>query len=129
MTTKQVDVTSLKKGSYVIFDNIPCKVTDIQTSKTGKHGHAKCRVSATGLLQNKKIIKVMPGHDKVDVPIVDKRGAQVLSIHGDNATVMDTGSYETFDINIPDEFKSQLKEGQEVIYWVILDQKVIKQLK
>ena len=58
MTTKQVDVTSLKKGSYVIFEGIPCRVTDVQISKTGKHGHAKCRVSAVGLIEDKKIIKV-----------------------------------------------------------------------
>ena len=129
MTTKQVDVTSLKKGSYVIFEGIPCRVTDVQISKTGKHGHAKCRVSAVGLIEDKKIIKVMPGHDKVDVPIVDKRGAQVLSVQSDKANVMDLESYETFEIDIPEEFREQVKEGHEVLYWVILEKRVIKQLK
>lgn len=127
--TKPVSVGTLKKGSTVVFDGIACRVTDIQTSRPGKHGHAKCRVSAVGLLdENKKIIKVMPGHDNVDVPVIDKRNAQVLMVSGDSVNVMDSETYETFDLPIPDELKGQIKEGDTVLYWVVLDEKVIKQV-
>ena len=72
---------------------------------------------------------VMPGHDSIDVPIVDKKTAQVLSISGNTANVMDSESYETFDLEIPEEMKSECKEGSNVLYWEILDQKVMKQVK
>jgi len=71
----------------------------------------------------------MPGHDNVDVPIVEKKSAQVLSIQGSTANVMDSESYETFDLSIPEEFKGEVVEGVNVMYWVILNDKVMKQVK
>lgn len=127
--TKQEHVTGLKKGSYLIIDGIACAVRDIQTSKPGKHGHAKCRIEAIGLIDGQKKIIVKPGHEKVDVPIIEKKAAQVLSITGDVANVMDMESYETFDLKIPDELKDQVKEGIQVLYWIILDQKIMKQVR
>ena len=129
MSTKQVSVSTLNKGSYVIVDGVACRVTDTQTSRPGKHGHAKVRLTAVGLIDDKKRVTVMPGHDSVEVPIVDKRTAQVLSISGDTANVMDAESYETFDMKIPDEIKDEVTEGCNVLYWVILDDKVMKQVK
>lgn len=129
METRQTDASSLKDGSYVILDDVPCVVKSIQTSKTGKHGHAKCRIEAIGMVDQRKIIKVMPGHEKVDVPIIEKRSAQVLSVNGDKANVMDSESYETFEIDIPEDLKGQVTEGSNVMYWIVLDKKVIKQVK
>jgi len=129
MEKKSVSATSLKAGGYVILDDIPCKIASIQISKSGKHGHAKCRVEAIGLVNSQKIIKVFPGHDKVDVPIVEKETAQVLSVHGDSATVMDMKTYETFDLKIPEELRDQIKEGNNVTYWIILNEKVIMQAR
>lgn len=129
MSFKQESVGSLKKGNYVIFDNVACVIKDIQTSKTGKHGHAKCRIEAIGLIDDRKIVKVMPAHDKVNVPIVEKKNAQVLSITGDMANVMDMENYETFDLKIPEELKGELTEGCQVMYWDIMGEKVMKQVK
>ena len=52
--TKPVSVGSLKKGSYVVIEDAACKVTDLQVSRPGKHGHAKVRLSAIGILDEKK---------------------------------------------------------------------------
>ncbi|MBI4447878.1 translation initiation factor IF-5A [Candidatus Woesearchaeota archaeon] len=129
MDSKQIHVTELKVGSYVIFDGTPCIVRSIQTSKPGKHGHAKCRVEAIGIKDGRKIIQVMPGHNKVESPIVEKRNAQVLSISGDKANVMDLETYETFDVTIPEELTGQIVEGKEVLYWVVMGERVLKQSK
>tara|TARA_B100000315_G_C14248284_1_gene438493 strand:- start:42 stop:437 length:396 start_codon:yes stop_codon:yes gene_type:complete len=129
MATKMQSVGSLQKGSYVILDGAACKVADMQVSRPGKHGHAKVRLTAVGLVDEKKRIVVMPGHDNVDVPIVEKKSAQVLSIQGDVANVMDSESYETFDLSIPEELKGEVVEGVNVMYWVILNDKVMKQVK
>lgn len=129
MATKLVSVGSLQKGNYVIIDGAACKVTDIQVSRPGKHGHAKVRLSAIGIMDDKKRVIVMPGHDNIEVPIVDKRTAQVLSIQGDMANVMDVETYETFDMKIPSELKSECKEGKNILYWIVLNEKVMKQVK
>jgi len=129
MNTKFTSIGSLQKGNYVIIDGVACRVTDTQTSRPGKHGHAKVRLTGVGLIDGKKKIVVMPGHDNIEVPIVDKKNAQVLSISDNKANVMDSETYETFDLEIPDELKEEVVEGCTVLYWIILDQKVIKQVK
>ena len=129
MTTKQASVGSLKKGSYVVIEGAACVVMDTQTSRPGKHGHAKVRISAMGLIDNKKRVVVMPGHDNVEVPIIEKKTAQVLSIQGNMANVMDAETYETFDMAIPEELKNDVKEGANVLYWQVLSDRVMKQIK
>lgn len=126
---KQANVGSLKKGNYVIIDGVACTVKDVQTSRPGKHGHAKCRVEAVAMIGDQKKIMVAPAHDKISVPIITKHSAQVLSISNNVANVMDMESYENFDLKIPDELKSQVGEGKEVVYWRILGEKIMKQMK
>jgi len=129
MAKKLSGVNELKVGGYVIFDDVAYVIKSMQSSKSGKHGHAKYRIEAVSMLDSRKVIKVMPAHDKVEVPIVEKKAAQVLSVANDKANVMDKESYETFDIDIPEEFKDDLKEGKDIMYWIILDQKIIKQVR
>jgi len=126
---KLVSVGSLKKGDTIIIDGVPCKITDTATSRPGKHGHAKVNMMAVGLLDGKKRNLVMPGHDRVEAPIIEKKNAQVLSVSGDKASVMDMESYETFEMEIPEELKGEVKEGVEVLYWVIMGTNVMKQVK
>lgn len=129
MATKISSVGSLQKGSYVILEGAACKVTDTQVSRPGKHGHAKVRLTAIGLVDEKKRIVVMPGHDSIEVPIVEKKTAQVLSLQGSKANVMDSETFETFDLEIPEELKGEVVEGANILYWVILSEKVMKQVK
>ena len=129
MTTKMVTANNVQKGSFVILEGAACRVVDVEISKPGKHGHSKVRISAVGLVDDKKRVVVMPGHDNIEVPIIEKRNAQVLSVHGDFANVMDAETYETFDLKIPEEFLGQIAGGSSVLYWVILNEKVIKQVK
>lgn len=124
-----VSVGTLKKGDTIIIDEAPCKITDTATSRPGKHGHAKVNLTAVGILDGKKRQLVMPGHDKVEAPIIEKKSAQILSINGNMANVMDMETYETFDMEIPEELKEEVKEGKEVLYWTIMGAKVMKQVK
>lgn len=126
--TKVTDVSSIQKGSYMIIDGEACKVNSVQVSRPGKHGHAKFRIEAVGMIDGKKRDIVMP-HGSVEVPIIEKRTAQVLSISGNKANVMDSETFETFDLDIPEELKEQATEGCNVLYWVVLNSKTMKQVK
>jgi len=138
--TRQVGMHSIKKGSYIVVDDVPCRITDIQTSAPGKHGHAKARVTAVGLLDDKKRVFVKPGDAKIDVPIINKRQAQVMSTKADSKTidgktttthtanVMDLESYETFDINIPDELLEKVVEGAQIMYWEVMGEKIMQRV-
>ncbi len=126
---KMVSVGSLKKGDTIIIDGNACKITDTTTSRPGKHGHAKVNMMAVGLLDGKKRNLVMPGHDKVEAPIIEKKTAQVLGVSGNTASVMDSESFETFDLEIPEELKAEIAEGKNVLYWILMGLKVMKQIK
>jgi len=126
---KIVSVGTLKKGDTIIIDGAACKITDTATSRPGKHGHAKVNLTAVGMLDNKKRNIVLPGHDKVEVPIVEKKSAQVLSVSGSKANVMDMETFETFEMDIPEELQNDVKEGVEVMYWLLMGTKLMKQVK
>ncbi len=129
MSTKVVGAGSIKEGSFIIVDGVACKAVNTDTSKSGKHGHAKVRIVAIGLMDNKKREIVMPAHDNVEVPIIEKKSAQVLSIANNVANVMDEETFETFDLEIPEELKATVVPNCKILYWTILGQRVMKQLK
>ena len=127
--TKPAPIGRLQKGNYVVIDGVACKVVNIEISRPGKHGHAKVRLTGVGLIDGKKRVTVAPGHDNIDVPIVDKKSAQVLSVTGNMANLMDSETYETFDLEIPEELQGQVTPGVSIVYWEILDSRVMKQVK
>ena len=126
---KHKSVGSLQKGNYVVMEDAACIITDLKTSRPGKHGHAKVNLTAVGMLDGKKRNTVMPGHDNIEVPVIDKKNAQVLSVSGNTANVMDSETYETFDVTVPGDLKDQVKEGSTIVYWIVLNDKVLKQVK
>lgn len=126
---KLASVSSLKKGSYVCVEGIASVVSDMSVSRPGKHGHAKVNMMAVGMLDGRKRNMVLPGHDMVEVPVIGKKNAQVLSIVGDHANVMDSETFETFDLLIADDLKDALGDGMTVVYWQILDDRVMKTIK
>lgn len=129
MSTKVTGAGSIKENSYILIDGVACKVASAETSKSGKHGHAKARIVAIGILDNKKREIVLPAHDNVEVPIIEKKSASVLSVSGDVANVMDDETFETFDLKIPEELKETVVPNCKVIYWTIMGEKIMKQLK
>ncbi len=119
------EVRTLKVNRYMIVDNEPCKIVGYSTSKPGKHGEAKARIEVIGVFDNQKRSIVHPVKHKVQVPMIDKRSAQVLAIMGNNVQLMDMETYETFEIPIPDEFSDKLEPGIEIQYLEALGRKKI----
>jgi translation initiation factor 5A len=113
---QQVEVKELKEGKYVLIDEEPCVIKSISKSKPGKHGSAKARVDAIGIFDNQKRSIVGPVSDKIYVPLVERKNAQVITITGDVAQLMDMADYSTFELPIPEEYKERVKEGEEVSY-------------
>ncbi|MCD6592466.1 translation initiation factor IF-5A [Candidatus Bathyarchaeota archaeon] len=129
--SKPVDVGSLKTGGYVIVDNEPCRIVDLTKSKPGKHGAAKARVVTIGIFDGVKRSFVKPVDAKVEVPIIDKRTGQVISILPNAVQIMDLETYEIFESPMPDDesVRSKLSEGVEVEYWRILGRTKIMRVK
>ena len=128
MPLKFINAVEAKPGTYIIVDNAPCVVRSIDISKTGKHGSSKARIEAIGVIDDKKRVVVKPGHEKFAVPLIEKKKGQVLSIDGDKANLMDIESFETLVVAIPSELKETIKEGIQVEYWNVEEQKMIKRV-
>ncbi len=116
MAWTQQEVRELKEGRYLLIDEEPCRILSIQTSKPGKHGEAKARIDAVGLFDGAKRSVVFPVKHKVQVPMIGKRQAQVLSLSEAEVQLMDLETYETFSLPLEDDVRGQLSPGQEVQY-------------
>jgi len=128
MVLKVVDATELRVGSNVIIEGEPYTIRSTETSKTGKHGHAKCRMEAISMISGKKKVLVIPGHERFEIPMIEKRKAQVLSISGKIANIMDAESFESFDLAIPEELEGQVQESMTIEYWDIEGLKIMKRI-
>jgi translation initiation factor 5A len=113
---QQSEIKSLKEGKFVIIDDEPCTIVAVQHSKPGKHGAAKARIDAIGLFDGSKRSIVQPVDAKIYVPIVERKTAQVLSVAGSTAQLMDTSDYSTFELAIPEEYANKVTPGIEVPY-------------
>lgn len=122
-------IKDLKPNGFVLIEGVPCRVEKVAVSSTGKHGAAKCRVDAIGLLDGKRRSIVKPASDTVEVPIVNKKPAQVLAIIGNKAQIMDLQDYSVFELDIPEERKEEIKAGQEISYFEVVGIKTLKELK
>ncbi len=116
MAWTTAEVRELKEGRYLLVDEEPCRILSIQTSKPGKHGEAKARIDAVGLFDGSKRSVVYPVKHKVQVPMIGKHQAQVLSMSDVEVQLMDLESYETFSLPLEAELKGQISPGTEVQY-------------
>ena len=108
------EAKEIKVGKYILIDGVPCRVVSVEASAPGKHGHAKLAITAIGLFEKTKKIISVPSDATVEVPIITRKTAQVISVNGDSAQIMDMQTYEISDIPIPDEFKDKVTEGKNV---------------
>ena len=60
---------------------------------------------------------VFPVKHKVNVPIIEKKNAQVLSVANNEAQLMDSETYETFVLPLEPDQIDKVKPGTEVSYW------------
>ena len=106
----------LKDGSFILIDDVPCRVFKVDISKPGKHGSAKCRVEAKGIFDGKARGDLYGSQDDVKVPVIEKIVAQVLSDAGANWQLMNMETYETFEVPKPEpgEVDGVIEPGKEV---------------
>ena len=123
----------LKKGSYIVIDGEPCVVLDVSKSKPGKHGAAKVRIDARGLFDGNRRSRIFPAGADVEIPIIDKRTGQVLSVSGNVVQIMDMENYEdVFEVPLDEldpEIRERLSPGVEVEYWVALGRRKVVRIR
>jgi len=94
----------IRKGGYIMIKGNPCKVSDVSTSKTGKHGHAKCHFVAIDIFTGKKMEDLVPASHTTSVPFVKKEEFQALDVDDDGFVTVLTAEGDTrSDLKLPTE--------------------------
>lgn len=103
-TTVPKQCSALRKNENVCIKGRPCKIVEMSTSKTGKHGHAKVHMVGIDIFTGKKLEDICPSTHNMDVPIVKRSEYQLMAIDPDGYTsLMDlTTCEERNDLKIPD---------------------------
>lgn len=131
LSYKIAKVGDLKVGSYAMVDGEPSRIMSIQKSKSGKHGSAKYRCTAISLFDGSKRSFVNPVDTSINIPIVEKNAAQVVSMNPDGLQLMDLETYEVFEVGMPNdaEIVAKLAAGKEVEYWKIMGRYKVQRVK
>jgi len=100
--TYPCEAGQIRKGGHIMIKGNPCKVSDVSTSKTGKHGHAKCHFVAIDIFTGKKMEDLVPAGHTTAIPFVKKEEYQCIDADDDDfITVMDSKGETRSDIKLP----------------------------
>jgi translation initiation factor 5A len=87
-------ISLLSQGGYIVIKGRPCKVVNVSTSKTGKHGHAKANFTAIDIFNGKKLEDIVPTSHSTSVPNVARIEYTLLDISDDGFLSLLTGKLQ-----------------------------------
>ncbi|AEO55426.1 hypothetical protein MYCTH_59591 [Thermothelomyces thermophilus ATCC 42464] len=111
--TFPMQCSALRKNGHVVIKGRPCKIVDMSTSKTGKHGHAKVHIVALDIFTGKKLEDLSPSTHNMDVPVVKRSEWQLIDISDDGfLTLMDKDNNQKEDVKLPEgDLGARIKEN------------------
>jgi translation initiation factor 5A len=118
--------SALRKGGYVMMKGKPCKIVDMSTSKTGKHGHAKVNMTGIDIFDGRKYEDMSPSTHNMEVPnvkrveynLIDITDEGYLSLMDDQGDVRDDLHCE-HDPVLFKEIKDKFDAGDEMMIGVL----------
>lgn len=123
-TTYPMQCSALRKNGFVVIKGRPCKIIDMSTSKTGKHGHAKVHLVATDIFTGKKCEDLSPSTHNMEVPVVKRSEFQLLDIDDGYLSLMDMEGETKDDVKAPegelgDSLQTAFDEGKDLMVTII----------
>ncbi|ORY25371.1 translation protein SH3-like domain-containing protein [Naematelia encephala] len=123
-STYPMQCSGLRKGGHVVIKGRPCKIVDMSTSKTGKHGHAKVHLVAVDIFTGKKLEDISPSTHNMDVPNVSRNEYQLLNIADGFLNLMDPDGNSKDDVKVPDtdlgrEIEAGFDDGKDLMVTII----------
>jgi len=123
--TFPIQCSALRKNGFVMIKGRPCKIVEMSTSKTGKHGHAKVHMVGLDIFTGKKCEDICPSTHNMDVPFVKREDYQLMDISDDGfLTLMGDGGDLREDLKLPDgdlggQLKTEYDSGREILCTVL----------
>eukprot|EP01083_Nonionella_stella_P109655 319974_1 len=125
--TIPMEAGQIRKGGLIMIKGQPCKVLDVSTSKTGKHGHAKCNFTAVNIFNNKKLEDMIPSTHGTTVPVVARTEYTLVDISDEDfMTLMDENGDTREDLKLPtwpdtyaSELRAEFDDGKQLVLTVL----------
>merc|ERR1712088_225385 len=122
--TFPMQCSALRKNGFVMIKGRPCKIVEMSTSKTGKHGHAKVHMVALDIFTGKKLEDICPSTHNMDVPNVSRKDYQLLSMDDDFLSLMDDTGETREDLKCPEgdigeEIKKSIDNETDILCTVL----------
>ncbi|CAI4044212.1 hypothetical protein N7582_003192 [Saccharomyces uvarum] len=122
--TYPMQCSALRKGGFVVIKGRPCKIVDMSTSKTGKHGHAKVHLVTLDVFTGKKLEDLSPSTHNLEVPFVTRNEYQLLDIDDGFLSLMNMEGETKDDVKAPegelgDIMQAAFDEGKDLMVTII----------
>ena len=116
--------SALRKNGHVVIKGRPCKIVDMSTSKTGKHGHAKVHLVAIDIFTNKKLEDISPSTHNMDVPHVKREEYQLVNIDDGFLNLMTADGGSKDDVKVPDgelgeQIQAAFDDGKDLMVSIV----------
>ncbi|KAL9932445.1 hypothetical protein V8E36_008562 [Tilletia maclaganii] len=122
--TFPMQCSALRKNGHVVIKGRPCKIVDMSTSKTGKHGHAKVHLVAIDIFTGKKLEDISPSTHNMDVPNVSRNEYQLVNIDDGFLNLMTGDGGSKDDVKVPegeigDNIQKDFDDGKDLLVTII----------
>lgn len=122
--TYPMQCSALRKNGHVVIKGRPCKIVDMSTSKTGKHGHAKVHLVAIDIFTGKKLEDLSPSTHNMDVPNVSRTEFQLIDIDDGFLSLMTSEGNTKDDVKVPEgelgeKLQEDFEEGKDLLVTII----------
>ncbi|XP_046871715.1 eukaryotic translation initiation factor 5A-1-like isoform X1 [Hypomesus transpacificus] len=122
--TYPLQCSALRKNGHVMLKGRPCKIVDMSTSKTGKHGHAKVHLVGLDIFTNKKYEDICPSTHNMEVPHIKRLDYQLLNITDGYLSLMSTNGDVREDLKLPEsdlgkEIEKKFDASEDILITVL----------
>merc|ERR1712178_124714 len=118
--------SALRKNGFVMMKGHPCKIVDMSTSKTGKHGHAKVNMVGIDIFDGKKYEDMSPSTHNMEVPNVKRMEMTLIDVTDEGfLSLMDDAGEIRDDLHcnhnpeLLEEIRTKFDNGDELLISVL----------